>query len=170
MYASVVPIMRTGGENPNRPIYLGGLQWMSPDWIAKNPDGVIFPPLASGGRDPNLRLEIHSYDPYTFCLQSPPTASTWGTPADVAAVNSMYANAAAWQASHGRRVLMGEAGCQVAAPSRADRLKWYQTVGIAQMQLEQGLSIWDDMGSWKIYDRVARTWDVEVLHALGLKA
>ena len=75
-----------------------------------------------------------------------------------------------WQASHGRRVLMGEAGCQVAAPSRADRLKWYQTVGIAQMQLEQGLSIWDDMGSWKIYDRVARTWDVEVLHALGLKA
>ena len=121
-------------------------------------------------KHPNLRLEMHSYDPYTFCLQNPPTASSWGTPADVAAVNTMYENAAAWQTKHQRRVLMGEAGCQVAAPSRADRLLWYQTVGEAQKLLSDSLSVWDDFGEWKIYDRTKRTFDAGVLSALGLSA
>lgn len=168
MYASVVPIMRA--TNPTRAIYLGGLSWMSPYWVNSNPDAVVFPPLASGAADPNLRLEMHSYDPYTFCLQNPPTASSWGTPADVAAVNTMYENAAAWQTKHQRRVLMGEAGCQVAAPSRADRLLWYQTVGEAQKLLSDSLSVWDDFGEWKIYDRTKRTFDAGVLSALGLSA
>ena len=166
MYASVLPIMRA--TNPTRAVYLGGLSWMSPYWIAAHPDAVVFPPLASGAADPNLRLEVHSYDPFTFCLQSPPTASSWGTPADVAAVNSMFDGVAAWQVDHQRRVLMGEAGCQVAAPSREDRLLWYKTVGIAQSLLNDSLSVWDDMGSWKIYDRVKRTFDAGVLSALGL--
>ena len=91
-------------------------------------------------------------------------------PADVAAVTNMYANAAAWQTKHQRRVLMGEAGCQVAAPSRADRLLWYQTVGEAQKVLSDSLAVWDDDGSWKIYDRTKRTFDAGVLSALGLSA
>ena len=126
LYATVLPVMRSGGgDNGVRPIYLGGLSWMSPNWIASNPDALQWPPLASGAEDPNLRLEVHSYDPYHFCLESPPTESTWGTPADVAAVVSAYANMSAWSAAHAARpVLMGEAGCQVGAPSRADRLKW----------------------------------------------
>ena len=86
LYAAVVPLMRA--NNPSRPIYLGGLSWMSPYWIAQNPDGVAFPPLASGLPDANLRLEVHSYDPYAFCLQNPPGQSSWGTPSDVAAAQS----------------------------------------------------------------------------------
>ena len=167
MYASVVPLMRA--RNPTRPIYLGGLSWMSPGWLLEHPDGVRFPALAGGGADANLRLEVHSYDPYTFCLQSPPSAQTWGTPADIAAVTGMYANVSAWAAVHGHAVLMGEAGCQVGAPSRADRLHWYQTVGTASQALADGISIWDDDGSWKIYDRTHRTWDEGVLQALGLR-
>lgn len=158
--------MRVG--NAHRPIYLGGLSWMNPHWIVSNPDAVVFPPLPGGDVDPLLRLEVHSYDPFAFCLQNPPTQATWGTPSDVAAVNGMYANISAWQASHGRQVLMGEAGCQVAAPSRTDRLRWYATVGVARQQLQQSLSIWDDDGDYKIYDRSARTWDQAVLSALGL--
>jgi len=166
MYASVVPVMRAA--NPTRAIYLGGLSWMSPYWLAANPDAVVFPPLASGEADPNLHLEVHSYDPFKFCLQSPPSAQTWGSPADVADVNSMYAGVAAWQATHGHRVLMGEAGCQVAAPSRADRLLWYKTVGAAAASLQDSLAIWDDDGDWLIYDRVQRTFDAGVMAALGL--
>ena len=141
---------------------------MSPGWLLAHPDGVIFPELPGGGADANLRLEVHSYDPYTFCLQSPPSAQSWGTPADIAVVTDMYANVSTWQAAHGRAVLMGEAGCQVSAPSRPDRLLWYSTVGASQALLEDSLSIWDDDGSWKIYDRANRTWDEGVLKALGV--
>ena len=164
LYSGVVPLMRA--SNPTRPIYLGGLSWMSPYWIAKNPDGVVFPPLPSGAPDPSLRLEVHSYDPYAFCLQDPPTASTWGSPSDIATVTTMYTDLAAWAANHSNRVVyMGEAGCQVKAPSRQDRLLWYKTVGAASKAVE-GITIWDDYGSYKVYDRVARTWDKEVLQAL----
>lgn len=86
LYAAVVPLMRA--QNPTRAIYLGGLSWMSAYWIASHPDAVAWPALPSGQADPHLRLEVHSYDPYAFCLQSPPSASTWGTPSDVAAVQS----------------------------------------------------------------------------------
>ena len=79
VYASVVPIMRAaGGNNVARPIYLGGLSWMSPVWISQNPEAIVWPPLADGSRDANLRLEVHSYDPYHFCLEDPPTDKTWG--------------------------------------------------------------------------------------------
>ena len=60
---------------------------------------------------------------------------------------------------------MGEAGCQVAAPNRTDRLTWYRAVGAASKQVE-GITVWDDDGSWKLYNRAERTWDVEVLAAL----
>ena len=164
LYARVVPLMRE--NNPVRPIYLGGLSWMNPSWIEKNPDGVTFPPLQNGLPDSMLRLEVHSYDPYTFCLQNPPTSASWGTSSDVAAVAQMYSDLAVWSKNHGNKaVYMGEAGCQVAAPSRQDRLLWYSTVGKASMDLE-GLTIWDDFGNWKIYDRNQRTWDTGVLQAL----
>ena len=169
LYAAVVPVMRQGGSNGAREIYLGGLSWMSPYWIEKNPDGVAFPPLAGGGADPHLRLEVHSYDPYAFCLQSPPTQSTWGSPADVKAVDDMYGAMASWAASRGRAVLMGECGCQVAAPSREGRLAWYKTIGAAQELLDDGACLWDDNGSWKIYNRGERSWDEGVLEAIGLK-
>ena len=188
-----------GGNNAEREIYLGGLSWMSacafekarglyyPSgelepyppparthtpravWIISNPDAVVFPPLPDGSTDAHLRLETHSYDPYKFCLQDPPTASSWGTPADVEAVQGMYKGLAAWSSAHQRALLMGEGGCQVGAPSRADRLKWYATVGAAEKGISDGLAIWDDDGSWKIYNRGQRTWDEGVLQALGLR-
>jgi endoglucanase len=60
LYSAVIPVMRVG--NPVRPIYLGGLSWMSPSWIMQNPEAVVFPALPSGQADPNLRLEVHSYE------------------------------------------------------------------------------------------------------------
>jgi hypothetical protein len=138
-------------------------------WIIANPDAVVFPPLPGGSTDAHLRLETHSYDPYIFCLQNPPTSPSWGTPADVEAVQSMYEGLAAWSSAHQRALLMGEGGCQVGAPSRTDRLKWYATVGAAQRGISDGLAIWDDDGSWKIYNRGQRTWDEGVLQALGLR-
>ena len=170
MYATVVPIIRE--THPVRPIYLGGLQWMSPSWIASNPDAIAWPALANGGEDPNLRLEVHSYDPFKFCMESPPSASTWGSASDIAAVLSMYEGLAAWSAAHGnRRVLMGEAGCQVGAPSRPDRLLWYATVAAAaNASVMDGLSLWDDYGTWKVYSRDSSThaFDEGVMQAVGL--
>jgi len=95
------------------------------------------------------------------------------TPADIAAELAVFANATAWSAAHfGRSILMGEAGCQIGAPSRAGRLLWYATVATAVKAsfsaFDPPLSVWDDMGSWKIYDRINRTWDEGVMSALGL--
>ncbi len=86
-------------------------------------------------------------------------------PSDLAAVTKTYSDIAAWGAAHKRSVYMGEAGCHVQAPSRPDRLSWYRTVGVAQSRIA-GITIWDDNGDWKIYDRSARTWDTGVLQAL----
>ena len=102
----------------------------------------------------------------------PPSISTWGTPADVAAVTGMYANVSAWFAARGNAysgVLMGEAGCHIEAKSRAGRLQWYATVAAAaRASLAGSFAIWDDDGDWKVYDRAARTWDEGVMTALGL--
>lgn len=112
MYASIVPIIRgSGGNNAVRPVYLGGLSWMSGKaphgcstlsrkstlalgsfaayWMVDNPNAVVFPTLPDGSRDPALRLETHSYDPWPFCGAQPATQQTWGSPSDVAAVMSM---------------------------------------------------------------------------------
>lgn len=160
LYSKVIPVMRA--NNPTRGIFMGGLAWMGPEWVLDHPDAVIFPSLPDGTKDSNLHLEVHSYNPYNFCLQSPPTASSWGTPSDIAAVQGEYTGMQAWGASHGRQVIMGEAGCQVSAPSRADRLLWYKTIGAASKDLFF-LTVWDDDGSWKLYNRDQRTWDEEVL-------
>ena len=118
------------------------------------------------------RLTPRPADPYGFCLESPPSIDTWGTPADVAAVTGMYANVSAWYAARRGKyngILMGEAGCHVEARSRAGRLQWYATVAAAaRASLGGSFALWDDNGSWKIYDRNARTWDEDVMTALGL--
>jgi len=166
LYAAAVPAMRAGGGgNAARTIYLGGLSWMSPAWIAANPDAVAFPPLPGGGADPNLALEVHSYDPYHFCLQDPPSQAAL-TPADVAGVNAMFAGAAAWGRAHARRVYVGESGCQVKAPSREGRLAWYRATGAAaRASGVEGITLWDDDGDYKLIDREALTWDTGVLDA-----
>ena len=74
VYASVVPIMRAaGGNNAVRPVYLGGLSWMSPTWITSNPDAIKWPPLADGSRDANLRLEVRAQHFARMC--APPRSA-----------------------------------------------------------------------------------------------
>jgi endoglucanase len=58
MHARVLPVMRVGGENPVREVYLVGLSWDGADWLLAHPDAVTFPPLASGAPDPHLRFEV----------------------------------------------------------------------------------------------------------------
>lgn len=172
MFAHIVPIMRAGGgNNAVRQIYLGGISWMSPEWVINNPDAIKFPRLPNGDVDPNLRVEVHSYDPYNFCLQSPPSAQHL-LPSDYTWIDTMYANISAWGRTHvpagAAGILMGEAGCQLNAPSRADVLSWYARVAAAVKQTGVSMSIWDDDGTWGIYHRADRTWDTGVLAALGL--
>ena len=147
MHAKVLPVMRAGGNNPSREVYLVGLSWDGADWLLQHPDAVVFPLLPSGVPDPHLRFEVHSYDPYQFCLQDPPTAASWGTAAEVGAVVSRYEGLGAWAASRGHAVLMGEAGCFVKALNRADRLLWYKTIGTVAKDLPDSVAICASGGS-----------------------
>lgn len=158
MNAAIIPIMRQ--LNPTRPIYLGGLQWMSPYWILNNPDTMIFPLLPNGAVDPNLRLETHSYDPYNSCGgKNVPL-----TPTDFATISALYANISNWGVTRHIAVLMGEAGCEE-SENRPDRLKWYETIG-AGSKLLSGLTFWDDDGNFGILNRQTMVWDQGILDAL----
>lgn len=162
MNAAVVPIMRA--RNPTRAIHLGGLQWMNPNWIVQNPEALIFPPLPSGGRDPNLRLEAHSYDPFNKCGGRNSAGAL--TPADVSAITAIYVNIGAWGVAHNRSVFMGEAGCSK-YEDRKSRLDFYATIGAASRANIAGLAVWDDDGDFLIFDRAALTWDQGILDALN---
>ena len=41
MHAKVLPIMRGGGNNPTREVYLVGLSWDGADWLLAHPDAVV---------------------------------------------------------------------------------------------------------------------------------
>jgi len=163
MNAAIVPVMRK--YNPTRPIFLGGLSWMSPYWILSNPDAMVFPP---GG---NLRLEVHTYDPYNACLENPPTQTNWGSQSDQAALVQLAQGIDGWSRSHGNMpIYLGEMGCLKQQPNRTSRVLWYQTMTKAwapSTNIEM-MSIWDDNGDYNIYNRAARTWDQQILAALGL--
>lgn len=163
MNAEVVPIIRT--TNPTRPIFLGGLSWMSPYWILSNPDAMVFPPFR------NLHLEVHTYDPYNACLQNPPTQTNWGTQADQQALFQLADGMRRWSQSHSNTpVYLGEMGCLRQQPNRTARVLWYNTMARAWSPTDniEFWSAWDDNGDFMLYNRAARTWDQEILRAMGL--
>ena len=159
----IVPIMRR--SNPTRTIYLGGLNWMSPQWIISNPNAMAFPDTL------NLRLEVHSYDPYNFCMQNPPSITQWGSVADQAALVKTAKGMENWSVQHSNiPVYLGEFGCLRQQTNHTARILWYSTMAKAwspSANIEM-FSIWDDDGNYMIYNRALRSWDQDVLRAIGL--
>eukprot|EP01047_Picozoa_sp_COSAG01_P052512 COSAG01_NODE_5529_length_4204_cov_4.968088_1_plen_131_part_00 len=84
MNAAVLPVMRR--KNPNRIVFLGGLQWMNPNWQLAFPWAMAIPKLVDGGVDPQLALEIHNYDPPQYAMCKSAAVCTfgraWGTEQD----------------------------------------------------------------------------------------
>mmetsp|Transcript_40136 Transcript_40136/g.106168 ORF Transcript_40136/g.106168 Transcript_40136/m.106168 type:complete len:400 (+) Transcript_40136:41-1240(+) len=159
MNMAVLPTIRA--TNPTRNVLFGGLQWMNPSWIVANPDAMLFP-----SNDSHLFLEVHSYDPYSFCGMTEGTITHEWAPSDV---DGWVDSLAAWAAEREMAVLLGEFGCNQTQTNASGRVAWYEYVRRAVQRQGFASTVWDDSGSFAIYDRQVRAWDVDVLHALGLE-
>jgi endoglucanase len=156
--AAVLAVIRA--SNPTRVVIIGGNSWNS---IASLQDGVFAVPA-----DPLLIATFHNYNPWSFAGQS---AGTWGSAADIAAMDRDLSGVAAWAAAHGNIPLyMGEYGVTFQSGSQktdlGSRAAWYRQV--SRLAKAKGISrvAWDDSGDFKLYDRVARTYDSAAIPAV----
>ena len=159
MNGAVLPAIRA--SNPTRNVLFGGLHWMNPRWIVASPDAMVFP-----SKDSHLFLEVHSYDPYSFCGM---TAGSITHEWRLSNIDDWVESLAVWAADRGKVVLLGEFGCNKTQTNTSGRLSWYQHVREAVESKGFAATVWDDSGAFGIYDRATRQWDGDVLHALGLE-
>jgi endoglucanase len=123
--------------------------------------------------DDRLVATVHYYEPFRFTHQGAgllPGAdawlgTTWGTPADRAAVTADLCEAAAWASERGVRLYIGEFGA-VAAADRASRLRWTAWVRHELERLAIPWAYWDLATDFGVYDLERGAWDAELLDAL----
>lgn len=117
----------------------------------------------------NLIGNFHSYDPWPFAGQC---TRGWGSASDKAALRAIYQQVANWSATHNIPATVNEFGAAqydwenpqniCSLDDRKAYLKHHVT-----LQREFGIAgtLWDDDGSFRIYDRRNDSWS-EVLESL----
>ncbi len=112
--------------------------------------------------DDYLIANFHSYDPWAFAGQC---TRRWGSDQDHADLRAIYQTASDWSEEYGIPVMVNEFGAahyDFTAPENVcnpeDRLEYLSAH--AQLAIEMGLaaSVWDDAGSFGIYDRENDSW------------
>jgi len=159
MNTQVLPIIRK--TNPNRVVFIGGLQFNNPQWLLDNPDGLTIP------HDPYVAIEIHNYDPYDYAGPFP-SVHAWGSPADVAKLQTWVNSTKAWAANRSLSIYYGEFGVTKAQTAATGRLNWYKAHSQVGLGAGFALSAWDDNGNFCIVNRTTKVWDADILQALGL--
>ncbi len=138
--------------NPTRPVIFSGNGFTPYSSLLK----------AAIPDDPYLIGNYHNYDPWPFaglCVTG------WGTESDYQALRDIYQAVADWSARKNIPVTVNEFGAalyDVHKPgntcSSADRLRYLKAH--VELQKEMGIpgTVWDDDGSFRIYDRAKRRW------------
>lgn len=176
----------TRATNPDRWLIFGWLQYMGVGWplaatspcptgggddMCSNYDAMWLPDWRADGR---IAVEVHNYDPWMVCGKG---VQPWGQPGDVANMQAMFANMSQWSANHGIPVFFGEWGC-TKENDTGTRYQWYAdfarhcmgSSNATQPGAAGGCLVWDDDGSFGIYNRTGRTWNNGILTAIGLQA
>ena len=143
LHRRILAIIRK--TNPTRIVIFQGHNWGGSDEL-----------ITSAIPDDNYVIgSFHSYDPYTFGLLG---EGTWGSTADMNALNNKFAQVRNWSDIHGIPVFLGEFG-SLRTCDYNSRMKHYAAyVGLAQ---KYGFAscAWDDGGDFRIMERAARKWD-----------
>lgn len=139
--------------NPNRAVVFSGAGFTPYDELTATqvPQGT------------NLIGNFHSYDPWAFGGQC---AVSWGSDSDKAKLRQIYQQVADWSALHGIPVTVNEFSAalydwenpkNICNPQDRQAYIRYHV----ELQKEFGMAgtVWDDDGSFRIYDRKNRTWD-----------
>ena len=142
----VTTVRAQGGYNAGRALLIAGF---NTDIDLTCVSGFAIPTDPAG---PNkLFLSIHYYTPYTFCgldtvesWGSP--ATTWGTDAEKATLQSLFSKLATFSTQRGIPVIIGEFSVtrgQAYVRQSASRILWMQTVAKAALSHGMVPVLWD---------------------------
>lgn len=151
MNTRILSIIRQ--TNPTRNVIIGAGFWNS--WRAMVYNLQI-------PNDPYVIATFHYYDPYDFTHEK---IGTWGTDNDMTQIRKAFDKVKQWSDKNHIPVYLGEYGVKVESDSQS-RVKWYDYVSDAAEHNGFALSVWDDEGWFKLYDRNQRTFNQPTLQAI----
>ncbi|MFC3096818.1 glycoside hydrolase family 5 protein [Alteraurantiacibacter palmitatis] len=150
--------------NPTRPVVIGGENW----------SGVATLDTLPLPNDAYIIATIHSYDPFNFTHQgaswvnpSPPMGATFGSPADLNALQGHLVTVQNFTARTGRPVFLGEYGA-IEGISMPERVHYYRTMREAYASINVDACAWGYTNSFAIRDQTTGVWHEDLVAALGL--
>ncbi len=140
--ARILSIIRT--DNPTRIVIYSGHEWSALDQMmsAAIPD------------DDYLMAYWHTYQPWSFAGEA---QGTWGTPADLNDIASMFKQAGEWSAANNIPAMISEFGA-VQACDYNSRMRHYACYVEEALRNNIPFQVWDDGGMFGIYEREDRAW------------
>ena len=138
----VIRIMRK--TNPTRIILFSGYKWSNSAELVQ----------AAIPKDTMLIGYYHSYDPYPFGLEGP---GTYGSDNDIATTTAKFQQVADWSDQHNIPVVLSEFAFNVKCEYNSRMCAYATDVDKAQ-EYNVAFNVWDDGGSFKIYNRPQHTW------------
>jgi len=149
--------------DPDRPVIAGGAQ-------ASTLSGLRQLELP---RDNHLIATLHYYEPFRFTHQGAAwepgsehwLGTTWGTPADHAAVTTDLEAGAAWASGRNVPLYVGEFGTLDRADHNS-RARWTRWVRRELDRLDVPWAYWDFATDFGAFDRDRRAWRRGLLEAL----
>jgi len=131
--------------NPTRIVVFSGHMWSNADEL-----------IAAGiPKDSMLIGYYHSYDPYPFGLEGP---GTFGSDADIAAVNSRFLKVKNWSQKNNIPVILSEFGATKKCEYNS-RMCHYATITELAITHNIPFFVWDDGGDFQVYLRSQRKWN-----------
>ena len=158
MNSEILPIIRQ--SNPTRIVIFGGLSWMTPGWIFKNPDTIQFP-----SNDTQIMLEVHNYDPWGYAGGKKPTIHDWGSDNDISTLNNWMHHISVWSKAKNVPIFYGEFGCT--KEQEKGRYYWYAQHTADIQHYGFAAAVWADHHEFAMINRTTFTWDMKMLNALG---
>lgn len=143
--------------NPERYVIIGPDTWNNVNRLNT---------LTLPADDRRLIVTFHYYSPHEFTHQDTPSSSTtWGTEADVSALQADFDAALAWSTAEQRPLYIGEFGVHATVPEPS-RALWLSTVRAEAEKRGFSWAVWDFGTDFGIYTLHNRKWKEPLLKAL----
>jgi hypothetical protein len=146
MHQKAIKVIRK--TNPTRLIIFQGIDWGGSDALIN----------AAIPNDSYVIGSFHSYDPYLFGLEG---KGTWGSSTDINELRAKFQKVKDWSDKNNIPVFLGEFGSLKSCDYNS-RMKHYKTYMELSETFGFAPTAWDDGGNFRIMERSAKSWDVDV--------
>jgi endoglucanase len=160
--AEVIAVIRQ--SNPYRTLVIGPVDWNSYASLNK----LVLP-----GGENNLIITFHYYNPFHFTHQGASWVSgsdawlgtTWGSAADMTAVQNELESARLWARTNNRPLFMGEFGAYEKADINSRKL-WTEAVARQAENRAMSWAYWEFGSGFGVYNLSKNEWNTPLLKAL----